>query len=379
MRRPPTNRYPKCRMTDTTAPDSLASLPDFALATLQSGVTQGIFHSLAWYENYLATARPSDVQLRFLTARSAEASAVLPMQLSGGGGHLLPRLLSGVQNYYSCQFGPTVSGPPSQQLFEQLFGGLGADRPDVIDLHPLDRQQPCFDWLRAALRSNGWWVDSYFCAGNWQLQVNGRSYSEYFASLPSRLKNTLRRKKQALERTGQLQLEIIADAEQVERLIDAYTAIYNASWKQPEPYPDFMPGLIRTCARQGWLRAGLAYVDDRPAAAQIWIVHNAQALIYKLAYDEQFGKLSIGSILTAALMQHVIDTDRVELVDYLMGDEPYKRDWMSRRNERWGIIAYTPRTLPGLLAAARHFGGKWLKTIGKPPPGKTPTAAANHD
>ena len=60
-------------------------------------------------------------------------------------------------------------------------------------------------------------------------------------------------------------------------------------------------------------------------------------------------------------MQHVIDTDRVELVDYLMGDEPYKRDWMSRRNERWGIIAYNPRTPPGLLAATRHFGGKWLK------------------
>lgn len=366
-------------MIDSSAPDSLANLPDFARATLQAGVTQGIFHSLAWYENYLATAKAADVQLRFLTAQTTDASAVLPMQLASYGRRLPTRYLGGVQNYYSCLFGPTVCGQPSQPLFDQLFATLDNNRPDVIDLHPLDRQHASFAQLSAALRHNGWWVDNYFCAGNWQLEVNGRSYAEYFAGLPSQLKNTLRRKKQALARAGNARLEIISDGNEVERLIAAYTEIYNASWKQPEPYPEFMPGLIRTCARHGWLRAGLAHVDGRPAAAQIWIVHNGQALIYKLAYDEQFGKLSIGSILTATLMEHVIDVDRVQLVDYLMGDEPYKRDWMSRRNERWGIIAYNPRTLPGLLAAARHFGGKWLKIISKPPANKIPTTAANHD
>ena len=124
---------------------------------------------------------------------------------------------------------------------------------------------------------------------------------------------------------------------------------------------------------------GWPIVDDRPAAAQIWIVHNAQALIYKLAYDEQFGKLSIGSILTAALMQR--DRHRPGGTGRLPDGRRavQARLDVSRRNERWGIIVYNPRTLPGLLAAARHFGGKWLKTIGKPPPGKTPTAAANHD
>ncbi len=310
-------------MTDTRAPDSLATLPEFARATLQAGAALSVFHSLPWYENYLTTVQMDSTALRFLNARHDANGAVLPMQLTSSDRYLPTRTLSGLQNYYSCLFGPAISGASSQKLFEQLFSQLDRERPDVIDLHPLDHQDTSFAQIEAALRRKGWWVDSYFCFGNWQLDVAGRSYSEYFSGLPSKLKNTVKRKKQALQKAGNCRLEIITGGADVERLIGAYTTIYNSSWKQPEPYPDFMPGLIRTCARQGWLRAGLAYVDDQPAAAQIWIMHNGQALIYKLAYDEQFGKLSIGSILTAALMEHVIDVDRAEVVDYLMGDEPF--------------------------------------------------------
>ena len=45
-------------------------------------------------------------------------------------------------------------------------------------------------------------------------------------------------------------------------------------------------------------------------------------------------------------MQHVIDTDHVEEVDYLTGDDAYKQDWMSHRRERIGLVAFNPRTPP---------------------------------
>ena len=74
-------------------------------------------------------------------------------------------------------------------------------------------------------------------------------------------------------------------------------------------------------------------------------------------YDERFAKDSVGTVLSILLMEHVIEVDKVKEVDYLTGDDPYKRDWMSHRRERWGIMAFNPRTLHGLLAAARHKGG----------------------
>ena len=39
-------------------------------------------------------------------------------------------------------------------------------------------------------------------------------------------------------------------------------------------------------------------------------------------------------------MEHVIDTDKVHDVDYLTGDDAYKKDWMPDRRERWGIAVF---------------------------------------
>ncbi|HEY8908590.1 MAG TPA: GNAT family N-acetyltransferase, partial [Rhodoferax sp.] len=72
-------------------------------------------------------------------------------------------------------------------------------------------------------------------------------------------------------------------------------------------------------------------------------------------------RFSAGSVLTAALMRHVIDVDHVEEVDYLTGDDAYKRDWMSHRRERWGIVAFDLRTAAGLWAWLRHWAGKKFK------------------
>lgn len=332
---------------------------------------QSFFYSEPWFENYFETIRDPDTSYLFLSARTAQGSAALPMKYFVAREWPYSRSIYGAQNYYSCLFGPAVSGEHSDELYDRLLQPIREQRLEVFDAHPLDPHHPGFGALQRALKRQGWIIDKYLCFGNWQLDVNGRCYADYFQTLPSPLKNTIKRKTQALAKKGNARLEIITGGTDTERLIRDYTTIYNSSWKKPEPYTEFMPGLIRTCAQHGWLRAGIAYIDDTPAAAQIWIVHNNQALIYKLAYDEQFGKLSIGSILTAKLMEHVIDVDKVSLVDYLTGDEPYKRDWMSRRNERWGIIAYNPRTLSGLLAATRHFGGKLLKRLRKPADTKT--------
>ena len=124
-----------------------------------------------------------------------------------------------------------------------------------------------------------------------------------------------------------------------------------------------MPGLIRICADQEWLRLGVAYVNEEPVAAQLWIVSGGAALIFKLAYDEQFAKLSAGTLLTSALMQHVLDVDKVSEVDYLSGDDEYKKSWMSHRRERWGIIAFNTTSLWGWLQIVRHIGGRALKNI----------------
>jgi CelD/BcsL family acetyltransferase involved in cellulose biosynthesis len=119
------------------------------------------------------------------------------------------------------------------------------------------------------------------------------------------------------------------------------------------------------CAEKGWLRLGFAYIDEEPAAAQLWIVNNSIASIYKIAYDQKFKDLSVGSYLTMRMIERAIDIDRVDELDYLSGDDRYKSDWMSHRREQWGILAMNPRTLGGLLLIARHVGGRAIKNVGR--------------
>jgi len=179
--------------------------------------------------------------------------------------------------------------------------------------------------------------------------------------LRSSVRNIAKSKNRKVERSGRARVEVVTGMNGLDAAISAYEQVYAASWKKSEPYPLFVPGLIQLCAREGWLRLGVAYVDGQPAAAQLWIVSHGVASIYKVAYDQRFADLSIGSYLTTRLLEHVIDVDRVREVDYLSGDDRYKSDWMSHRRERWGILALNPRTVRGALGIIRHIGGRSLK------------------
>jgi hypothetical protein len=191
--------------------------------------------------------------------------------------------------------------------------------------------------------------------------VNGQPFANYLATRSSRLSKTGKRSRRILESGTRFRFELFADLDGLERGIADYNTVYNSSWKIPEPYPDFMSGLMRACAAQGWLRLGIAYMDRVPAAAQIWMVVDGIASIYKMAYDERYAKESVGTVLSSLLMERAIDTEKVKVVDYLSGDDAYKRDWMSLRRERWGIMAFSLRTPLGLAAAARHLGAHGAK------------------
>jgi len=350
----------------------LTALPSRYEPIFSRAGNTSLFFSLPWYRNFIQSVLTPSEQLRIFAvdaaANTSSPLAVLPMRYPKTASGLFGvRTLSGLSNYYTSLFGPVIEPGESdvQMTLDSLAAAIARDeiRWDLIDLHPLAVETPVFPALVAAFKNAGFMVQSYFCFGNWYLQVRGRTYAEYFETLPSQLKNTIKRKKRQLEKLPKMRIVLYRDKPSLNEALRAYEQIYAASWKVPEPYPQFIPGLCRTCVEAGWLRLGVVYVDDQPIAAQIWIVYAGIAAIYKLAYDERFAKLSAGSILTAHLMEHVIDVDKVHEIDYLTGDDSYKKDWMSDRRERWGILAFNLRTLGGVLAALQHVGTRAVKKM----------------
>ena len=350
----------------TVYPD-LAALPSRYEDLFRQASAGALFHALPWYRNFVQAGIVPDGKLRiFAVDKAGDPRAVLPMHRNDSGTGLLRcRTLASLSNYYSSLFGPVIDPriPDLQETLDALAEAIAHDasRWDVVDLHPLALDDATFPALAAAFRKAGLWVQTYFCFGNWYLEVNNQPFSEYLKTRSSRLSKTAKRQRRILEAGKQFRFQLFTAPDGLERGIADYDTVYTSSWKVPEPYPNFMSGLMRTCAEQGWLRLGIAYMGDVPAAAQVWIVVDGTASIYKMAYDERFAKESVGTVLSSLLMEHVIDVDKVRIVDYLSGDDAYKRDWMSQRRERWGIIAFNPRTPRGMLAAARHVGSRAAK------------------
>ncbi len=273
--------------SSVTVYEAFDVLPKECRQVLEAAGSRELYSSLAWYENLTRSALDSDDRVRIYVSREEEseaAVALMAFRSKGSGGPIGRNELHSLSNYYSSLYGPVVAPGTHrpEQLLRTLCESIAAERPrwDSIRLGPMDRESPFFTDLTSALRGAGLVVQPYFCFGNWYLPVEGRSSAEYLASLPSQVKNTLKRKSKKLDGSGRGRVTIVTGGASLEQAIADYEHIYDASWKVPEPYPAFVPGLIRTCAGLGWLRLGLLYVDGEPAAAQIWIVNGRTASIY---------------------------------------------------------------------------------------------------
>src|SRR5262249_6396574 len=154
-----------------------------------------------------------------------------------------------------------------------------------------------------------------------------------------------------LKEGHEVSMEVMDAPEMAESAIGIYEHVYAASWKKPEPYPGFIPGLIRTGLYQSALTVGVLRVDGMPVAAQIWIIFKRRATIFKLAHLEAYRKWSVGSVLTRYLIERAFSDPNVCEIDFGRGDDQYKQLWLPHRRQRWGIVAYDPGTAIGLVHA----------------------------
>jgi hypothetical protein len=248
--------------------------------------------------------------------------------------------LESLANFYTPEFGPLGEG----QL-DAIVERIATDRPTGVRLTFLP--EALAHALTQALGKVGFFVRPYFMYENWFVRLHGRDFQRYLAGRPSQTTNTIKRRRKKLAASHAYEISLQRNPER----IGDFVAVYEQSWKRAEPHPEFIPTLARTCASLGILRLGTLYVDGAPAASQLWITTAKKALIYKLAYQDKFRDYSVGSILSLEMFRQAIDEDCVEEIDYGVGSEPYKRDWMEDKRRVYGLVAFNLRTPSGLVRA----------------------------
>ena len=264
-----------------------------------------------------------------LIAIADDAGETAALVLTEHAGRITP-----LRNWYSFTWRELApAGTAGDRLLVAIAEQLKR-RGWRVTLEPVPGEDGSAERLARAFRAAGWQVAVEPCDINHVLPVRGRSFADYWATRPGPLRTTLKRKAKKVE------VEVLTRFDPA--VWADYEAIYAASWKPAEDQPAMLRAFAEAEGAAGRLRLGIARAVGLAVAAQCWTVENGVAYIHKLAHLESHRHLSAGTTLTAALFRHVIDTDRVTLVDFGTGDQSYKADWMEQVRPRYRIDCLDP-------------------------------------
>lgn len=325
-------------------------LPESANALFVKAEKDSIFFSRAWFENVVNTALEDDQHMLLACVVEKESvRAILPLMKRNSEhwrslGHL-----------YTSLYTLLLAENAQQDILTCLVQGLRQLPAYSLRLAPVAENDSSLQSLQQVLESSGFSCHRYFRFYNWNYQLQGQSFEDYMAGRPSRVRNTIARKQRKLEREHSYNIRLFTSHNLQQAMAD-YNTVYAASWKVNELFGEVIEGLALSLSKRGWLRLAILYIDDQPAAAQFWFVAHGKASIFKLVYDETWKPYSPGSILTKYLMEYVIDTDKVDEIDFLTGNDAYKQDWMSERRERWGLYC-------GNMCTSKHKSNQFIESL----------------
>ncbi len=334
-------------------------------AALGYAAQQDLFRALEWFECLAAHGLGDGRRTRAYAATMPAVPGALCVlyAASEAGGRRLTSLTSVYSVAFAPVFAPATPDSARAPLIAAICRFIRAERPRwrTIELRLLDADDPDTGRLERGLSALPFRAHRFFQYENWYAPTAGTGFDAYWAARESRVRNTIGRRERRLRAAHAVAIDIAGDAAPAR--LDAYAAIYAASWKGAEPAPEFIRALCRTAARLGRLRLGLLTVDGAPAAAQLWLMSGRTAMIYKLAYDERFKDHSPGSILTREMMRHALEADGAAEIDYGIGSEPYKREWMTAKRSRVGIEAFGLATAGGAAGALRQLAAAALRRL----------------
>ena len=339
-------------------------LPPSSDALFSQAEKNSLFFSRAWFENLATTALENGQSLLLVcvveeNAASKESMlAILPLISSGNKewtalNHLYTSL-------YTVLMAERTQQPSQQKILSCLAKGLSQLPFESLKLNALAADDDKINNLQQAMESSGLSCVRYAHFFNWFYPLQGQTFADYMAARSSRVRNTIARKQRKLEREQSYEIRLYTDND-VQAAIADFHAVYKASWKANERFAKVMQGFINSFSKRGWTRLVILYIEGKPVATQLWFVVHKKASIFKLAYDEAWKQYSLGSILTQYLMETVIDTDKVEEIDFLTGNDHYKQEWMSERRQRWRMVITHKRQAKRRGNMLVEFIKSWLK------------------
>src|SRR5438477_9005985 len=241
-------------------PDFRQPPPGLA-AIFAAGGQQSFFSLPHWYDLLTRFGMPQGSEMRAYTDERAGSMIAVPLKISKNG---RPNRLSSLANFYSVEH-ELITAPDAdcERGLTAILSEIKAERPrwSCIRFSELDPGATSYDALVRQLRGARLAVECTPGAATWYETTSELDFERYLAARPSQLRNTWRRKRRRVRASHKLDFGFFSCGSDIQQAISDYERVYAASWKEREPFPEFIPGLIRLAAELGALRLGIYHVD----------------------------------------------------------------------------------------------------------------------
>lgn len=253
--------------------------------------------------------------------------------------------------------------------------GSGEDRFDAIELDGYADDDTALSLLAERLREREFQIDPAPIERSWRLALP-ESWEEYLASLSKSHRKQIRRLTRDWLETGRCVLNeatdeasLVAGLEILRDLHDRRRgALGYVGRFADRRFKRFIESAAQAALDEN--RLGLYWLElaGVPVAAEIHFRSDRVSYAYQSGLDPEALDCEPGRLITIALLQKFID-QRLEAVDFLRGDEPYKAHFRAEPRAL-GHVRMSPPTMSARfrssLLSARETAKRWLRPDSSP-------------
>ncbi|MGQ0613381.1 MAG: GNAT family N-acetyltransferase [Planctomycetaceae bacterium] len=251
-----------------------------------------------------------------------------------------------------------IAEPGRDDAIAALFRQLRHRRTgwDVMEVLDLSEDGAALGRLLAGARGEGLAPEVTLLRRSPFLVIEG-SWEQYVATLRSKHRANLRRRKKKLEELGEVRLRIARTPEEFDAAFALLCALEQKSWKGEEGSAvACSPGLLEFyrrvgtwAARNGWLRLFLLEAGGRPVSADFSMLYGSRLWCMKIAYDPDYASCSVGQLLCEAVLARCFGDERVEGYEFLGIESEQKGDWTSTAHPILSLRCHSDRMMARVL------------------------------
>ncbi len=146
----------------------------------------------------------------------------------------------------------------------------------------------------------------------------------YLSTRSKHVRSEIRRKRRKIEQVGAVQWRIVTSPDDSQAAMEDILHIEQRSWKEASQtsftavrgLADFYNTLSLRCARRGWLRNYILYLDHVPVAHMVGMVYRDEYYALKTSFDEHYRDLSPGAVLATYALEQAF-AERLHVFDFL--------------------------------------------------------------